>query len=155
MWLFLHLQRAVRAGLSQWSSLFFLHLFLCVMVSGAVYVKGLPHSKRWGCVRICASAVMHELLWLFALISAAGANSGLRIWRIPPWLVLLSCFLCRTIHGLIYNALKLFMEMNQKLFDDCTQQYKAEKQKWVRASCPVAWAHRGVSLNTQTAGRSQ
>ncbi|KAG8546289.1 hypothetical protein GDO81_019308 [Engystomops pustulosus] len=34
-----------------------------------------------------------------------------------------------TIHGLIYNALKLFMEMNQKLFDDCTQQYKAEKQR--------------------------
>ena len=23
------------------------------------------------------------------------------------------------------------MEMNQKLFDDCTQQYKAERQKWV------------------------
>ena len=38
---------------------------------------------------------------------------------------------CRTIHGLIYNALKLFMEMNQKLFDDCTQQYKAERQKSV------------------------
>uniref|UniRef100_A0AAQ4RLH1 Serine/threonine protein phosphatase 2A regulatory subunit n=1 Tax=Gasterosteus aculeatus aculeatus TaxID=481459 RepID=A0AAQ4RLH1_GASAC len=35
----------------------------------------------------------------------------------------------KTIHGLIYNALKLFMEMNQKLFDDCTQQFKAEKQK--------------------------
>ncbi|XP_029806682.1 serine/threonine-protein phosphatase 2A 56 kDa regulatory subunit gamma isoform [Suricata suricatta] len=35
----------------------------------------------------------------------------------------------RTIHGLIYNALKLFMEMNQKLFDDCTQQFKAEKLK--------------------------
>ncbi|XP_033835449.1 serine/threonine-protein phosphatase 2A 56 kDa regulatory subunit delta isoform isoform X2 [Periophthalmus magnuspinnatus] len=35
----------------------------------------------------------------------------------------------KTIHGLIYNALKLFMEMNQKLFDDCTQQYKADKQK--------------------------
>ncbi|KAJ8309430.1 hypothetical protein KUTeg_014304 [Tegillarca granosa] len=34
----------------------------------------------------------------------------------------------KTIHGLIYNALKLFMEMNQKLFDDCTQQYKAERQ---------------------------
>ena len=30
----------------------------------------------------------------------------------------------KTIHGLIYNALKLFMEMNQKLFDECTQQYK-------------------------------
>ncbi|XP_043228837.1 serine/threonine-protein phosphatase 2A 56 kDa regulatory subunit delta isoform-like isoform X2 [Amphibalanus amphitrite] len=35
----------------------------------------------------------------------------------------------KTIHGLIYNALKLFMEMNQKLFDDCTQQSKLEKQK--------------------------
>lgn len=40
-------------------------------------------------------------------------------------------FCCRTIHGLIYNALKLFMEMNQKLFDECTQQYKAERQKYV------------------------
>ena len=35
----------------------------------------------------------------------------------------------RTIHGLIYNALKLFMEMNQKLFDECSQKYKAERQK--------------------------
>lgn len=34
----------------------------------------------------------------------------------------------KTIHGLIYNALKLFMEMNQKLFDECTQQYKQERQ---------------------------
>ncbi|XP_065176355.1 serine/threonine-protein phosphatase 2A 56 kDa regulatory subunit gamma isoform-like [Sycon ciliatum] len=32
----------------------------------------------------------------------------------------------KTIHGLIYNALKLFMEMNQKLFDECTSQYKAD-----------------------------
>jgi serine/threonine-protein phosphatase 2A regulatory subunit B' len=35
----------------------------------------------------------------------------------------------RTIHGLIYNALKLFMEMNQKLFDECSQKYKTERQK--------------------------
>ena len=35
----------------------------------------------------------------------------------------------KTIHGLIYNALKLFMEMNQKLFDECTQQYKSEQKK--------------------------
>ncbi|GIY30416.1 hypothetical protein CEXT_502451 [Caerostris extrusa] len=39
----------------------------------------------------------------------------------------------KTIHGLIYNALKLFMEMNQKLFDECVQNYKldrhSEKQK--------------------------
>ena len=30
---------------------------------------------------------------------------------------------------MIYNALKLFMEMNQKLFDDCTQQYRTERLK--------------------------
>ncbi|CAH8507205.1 unnamed protein product [Dicrocoelium dendriticum] len=35
----------------------------------------------------------------------------------------------KTIHGLIYNALKLFMGMNQKLFDSCTQRYKEERQK--------------------------
>lgn len=35
----------------------------------------------------------------------------------------------KTIHGLIYNALKIFMEMNQTLFDECTQKYKTEKQK--------------------------
>ncbi|XP_028396269.1 serine/threonine-protein phosphatase 2A 56 kDa regulatory subunit gamma isoform-like isoform X2 [Dendronephthya gigantea] len=35
----------------------------------------------------------------------------------------------KTIHGLIYNALKLFMEMNQKLFDDCTQNFKLERER--------------------------
>ncbi|XP_019759013.1 serine/threonine-protein phosphatase 2A 56 kDa regulatory subunit gamma isoform isoform X3 [Dendroctonus ponderosae] len=35
----------------------------------------------------------------------------------------------KTIHGLIYNSLKLFMEMNQKLFDECTQQYRQERQR--------------------------
>ena len=39
---------------------------------------------------------------------------------------------CRTIHGLIYNALKLFMEMNQKLFDECTSKFKADKAMSVR-----------------------
>ncbi|EDW13740.2 LOW QUALITY PROTEIN: uncharacterized protein Dmoj_GI23720 [Drosophila mojavensis] len=34
----------------------------------------------------------------------------------------------KTIHGLIYNALKLFMEMNQRLFDECSKNYKQEKQ---------------------------
>ena len=32
----------------------------------------------------------------------------------------------RTIHGLIYNALKIFMEMNQKLFDECNQKYQED-----------------------------
>ena len=35
----------------------------------------------------------------------------------------------KTIHGLIYNALKLFMEMNQKLFDECSQKNKTERQR--------------------------
>ncbi|XP_017885583.1 serine/threonine-protein phosphatase 2A 56 kDa regulatory subunit gamma isoform-like isoform X2 [Ceratina calcarata] len=35
----------------------------------------------------------------------------------------------KTIHGLIYNALKIFMEMNQKVFDECTQQYYQDRQR--------------------------
>ncbi|XP_017755940.1 PREDICTED: serine/threonine-protein phosphatase 2A 56 kDa regulatory subunit gamma isoform isoform X1 [Eufriesea mexicana] len=35
----------------------------------------------------------------------------------------------KTIHGLIYNALKLFMEINQKVFDECTQQYFQDRHK--------------------------
>lgn len=34
----------------------------------------------------------------------------------------------RTIHGLVYNALKLFMELNAKLFDECTNKYKQTRQ---------------------------
>ncbi|XP_070509856.1 serine/threonine-protein phosphatase 2A 56 kDa regulatory subunit epsilon isoform-like isoform X2 [Chironomus tepperi] len=34
----------------------------------------------------------------------------------------------KTIHGLIYNAIKLFMEMNHKLFDECNSKFKNERQ---------------------------
>jgi len=34
----------------------------------------------------------------------------------------------RTIHGLIYNASKMFMEISPKLFDECTNRYKQSKQ---------------------------
>ena len=34
----------------------------------------------------------------------------------------------RTIHGLVYNALKMFMEISPKLFDDCTNKYKQSRQ---------------------------
>lgn len=34
----------------------------------------------------------------------------------------------KTIHGLIYNAIKLFMEMNHKLFDECNNKFRNEKQ---------------------------
>ncbi|KAL7416477.1 protein phosphatase PP2A0 B subunit gamma isoform [Mrakia frigida] len=33
----------------------------------------------------------------------------------------------RTIHGMVYNALKLFMEINPTLFDDCTSHYKTSR----------------------------
>ncbi|PSK36567.1 Serine/threonine-protein phosphatase 2A regulatory subunit delta isoform [Elsinoe australis] len=33
----------------------------------------------------------------------------------------------RTIHGMVYNAMKLFMEVNPQLFDDCSHEY-TEKQ---------------------------
>uniref|UniRef100_A0A8C5W6M4 Serine/threonine-protein phosphatase 2A 56 kDa regulatory subunit n=1 Tax=Microcebus murinus TaxID=30608 RepID=A0A8C5W6M4_MICMU len=70
----------------------------------------------------------------------------------------------KTIHGLIYNALKLFMEMNQKLFDDCTQQFKAEKLKeklkmkereeaWVKIE-NLAKANPQYSLHSQASGMS-
>ena len=29
----------------------------------------------------------------------------------------------RTIHGMVYNAMKLFMEVNPQLFDDCSHEY--------------------------------
>ena len=41
----------------------------------------------------------------------------------------------KTIHGLIYNALKLFMEMNQRLFDECVQNYKKERHTSVVTHC--------------------
>ena len=48
----------------------------------------------------------------------------------------------QTIHGLIYNALKLFMEMNQKLFDECTQQYKVNKAPQIQSLLLVSKAER-------------
>ena len=47
--------------------------------------------------------------------------------RPEKYVIFFQNFFLQTIHGLIYNALKLFMEMNQKLFDECTQQYKVER----------------------------
>jgi len=47
----------------------------------------------------------------------------------------------RTIHGMVYNAMKLFMEINPQLFDECSHDYnelqntagqreKAREAKW-------------------------
>jgi serine/threonine-protein phosphatase 2A regulatory subunit B' len=40
---------------------------------------------------------------------------------------LLADYVFRTIHGMVYNAMKLFMEVNPQLFDDCSHDY-AESQ---------------------------
>lgn len=51
----------------------------------------------------------------------------------------------RTIHGMVYNAMKLFMEINPQLFDDCSHDYtelqnsaeareQARKAKWDKLS---------------------
>ena len=37
----------------------------------------------------------------------------------------------QSIVALVYNVLKTFMEMNSKLFDELTSNYKTERQKWV------------------------
>ncbi len=36
--------------------------------------------------------------------------------------------LFRTIHGLVYNAMKLFMEINPTLFDECSAEYAAQQE---------------------------
>lgn len=33
----------------------------------------------------------------------------------------------RTIHGLVYNALKVLMEMDPALFDECANQFKQSR----------------------------
>jgi serine/threonine-protein phosphatase 2A regulatory subunit B' len=33
----------------------------------------------------------------------------------------------RTIHGMVYNAMKLFMEVNPQLFDECSHDYTEQQ----------------------------
>lgn len=34
----------------------------------------------------------------------------------------------RTIHGMVYNALKVFVEINPQLFEECQHGYKEHKR---------------------------
>eukprot|EP00123_Amoebidium_parasiticum_P016978 comp23667_c0_seq2/m.40466 comp23667_c0_seq2/g.40466 ORF comp23667_c0_seq2/g.40466 comp23667_c0_seq2/m.40466 type:complete len:568 (-) comp23667_c0_seq2:221-1924(-) len=49
----------------------------------------------------------------------------------------------RTIHGLVYNALKLFMDTNPALFEECTQQHKqdVEQEQAAAEERERQWAH--------------
>lgn len=46
---------------------------------------------------------------------------------------MLTFFSSRTIHAMVYNALKLFMEINAEVFDDAMQQYKQRRIECVLA----------------------
>lgn len=63
--------------------------------------------------------------WIISLISE---NAATLVPLVFPALYQSKEHWNKTIHGLIYNALKLFMEMNQRLFDECTQMFKMRKQ---------------------------
>ena len=55
----------------------------------------------------------------------------------------------QTIVALVYNVLKTFMEMNGKLFDELTANYKSERQKWVsfRVSLSTTYIDKGYSVH--------
>ncbi|KAK5937171.1 serine/threonine-protein phosphatase 2A 56 kDa regulatory subunit delta isoform [Knufia obscura] len=61
----------------------------------------------------------------------------------------------RTIHGMVYNAMKLFMEINPQLFDDCSHDYnehqnnadkreQARKDKWARLQAQADKMKKGL-----------
>ncbi|KAI7204410.1 Serine/threonine-protein phosphatase 2A 56 kDa regulatory subunit delta, partial [Hortaea werneckii] len=69
----------------------------------------------------------------------------------------------RTIHGMVYNAMKLFMEVNPQLFDECSHEYteqqnnaEAVKQnrqaKWDRLAALAEQMKSGGGANGTTAG---
>ncbi|KAI5365496.1 Putative protein phosphatase 2A, regulatory B subunit, B56, armadillo-like helical [Septoria linicola] len=47
----------------------------------------------------------------------------------------------RTIHGMVYNAMKLFMEVNPQLFDECSHEYTEQQNnaEAVKASRQAKW----------------
>ena len=56
----------------------------------------------------------------------------------------------QTIVALVYNVLKTFMEMNGKLFDELTANYKSERQKWVsfKVSLSTTYNDRWYSVHS-------
>jgi serine/threonine-protein phosphatase 2A regulatory subunit B' len=71
----------------------------------------------------------------------------------------------RTIHGMVYNAMKLFMEINPQLFDDCSHEYTEQQnsaaerealreRKWA-ALAEKADLQRASNGTANPAGRAQ
>jgi hypothetical protein len=71
---------------------------------------------------------------------------------------------CRTIHSMVYNAMKMFMEINPQLFDECSHEYnerqnsaemreKARQNRWEKVAERALQRQNGVNLprNSTTA----
>jgi len=63
----------------------------------------------------------------------------------------------RTIHGMVYNAMKLFMEINPQLFDDCSHDYtehqnNAEAREMARENKWKALAEQAKKRSTKSNG---
>lgn len=67
-----------------------------------------------------------------------------------------------TIHGMVYNAMKLFMEINPQLFDECSHDYnelqnsapqreKARQAKWEKLAESAKKMQTGVAVPTEAA----
>lgn len=72
----------------------------------------------------------------------------------------------RTIHGMVYNAMKLFMEINPQLFDECSQDYselqntaasreRARQEKWERLQEQADRMKNGLGNNGSTASNHE
>lgn len=71
----------------------------------------------------------------------------------------------RTIHGMVYNAMKLFMEINPQLFDECSQDYndlqntagsreKTRQDKWDKLQEQADRMKNGLGRNGPTSKAS-
>ncbi|KAK7747159.1 serine/threonine-protein phosphatase 2A 56 kDa regulatory subunit delta isoform [Diatrype stigma] len=57
-----------------------------------------------------------------------------------------------TIHGMVYNAMKLFMEINPQLFDDCSHEYTEQQNN---AAAREALRERKWAAITEQAGKKK
>lgn len=59
----------------------------------------------------------------------------------------------RTIHGMVYNAMKLFMEINPQLFDDCSHEYTEQQNTAAEREAlrERKWAALGEKANQRRA----
>ncbi|KAK5159673.1 Serine/threonine-protein phosphatase 2A 56 kDa regulatory subunit delta isoform [Oleoguttula sp. CCFEE 6159] len=63
----------------------------------------------------------------------------------------------RTIHGMVYNAMKLFMEVNPQLFDDCSHEY-TESQNTVeqrKQARQATWDRLAAQAKAMQNGRTE